>query len=136
MNIENMTSDEKEKFFVCTLDYMKNLQSFLGDSVGNELFNLIISDDIKNEISMFLLRKNINDIKMSLTISFIPDGKLVHAIKIIREHTGMGLKDAKDAVDTVLGHWGKTKSSIAVECENINKLNLLKSDLQKIGAKF
>jgi hypothetical protein len=37
--------------------------------------------------------------------NLIHQNKKIHAIKLLREHTGMGLKDAKDAVDRMaLGH--------------------------------
>jgi large subunit ribosomal protein L7/L12 len=32
-------------------------------------------------------------------------GKLIEAIKIYREATGVGLKEAKDAVDAIAGRW-------------------------------
>lgn len=43
---------------------------------------------------------------MSQIRGFIEAGKKIPAIKLYREQTGLGLKEAKDAVDTLARHMG------------------------------
>lgn len=38
---------------------------------------------------------------------YIRDQKLIQALKVVREQTGLGLREAKDLVDGVRGGWAK-----------------------------
>ncbi len=41
------------------------------------------------------------DVRVEEYLSLMRDGKKIHAIKLYREHTGMGLKEAKEAIDAL-----------------------------------
>lgn len=58
-------------------------------------------------------KHNIDQIPAA-AISAIENGNMIEAIKIIREETGLGLKEAKDLVDQYAAQGPQTKSQIEV----------------------
>ena len=58
-------------------------------------------------------------------ISALQQGKMIEAIKIVRESTGMGLKEAKDFVDSYINSRPELRTKFATSHSQANLSRLL-----------
>lgn len=64
---------------------------------------------------------------------YVPEGKVISTIKLVREFMGLSLKDAKDLVDKVRGNCGFAKESQIVKVHQNGTVEMLKDALSEIG---
>jgi large subunit ribosomal protein L7/L12 len=87
--------------------------------------NIVTNLDIENE----LLKNKIKEenILFQIILNEVPADKKIAALKIVRNITGLGLKESKDIVDNV--------PKLLKENLNKEEVEKFKKDLEEIGAK-
>ncbi len=60
-------------------------------------------------------------------IGFLADGKKIEAIKYVRETTGLGLKEAKDKVDTIIDCIADMQSVLPYEVKTLDANAIFKT---------
>lgn len=87
-----------------SVDYMRVLLDEYGDDLGRERVNALfeaVHPDLAGEVMMYLLTQGSQyRVKIGIDHSVPLDmRRKINAIKEVRAYTGMGLKEAKDAVE-------------------------------------
>ena len=87
-----------------SVDYMRVLLDEYGDDLGRERVNALfeaVHPDLAGEVMMYLLTQgNRYRVKIGIDHSVPRDmRRKITAVKVVRAYTGMGLKEAKDAVE-------------------------------------
>ena len=84
------------------IDAVKMLRKELNISLieAKELVEKVSAGDNDLGIRIYLTRKPVSVSEKAL--EFLREGKKIDAIKVVREETGLGLKDSKELVEKVL----------------------------------
>jgi len=121
--------------------FLRDLQTDLGTEIGLAVWDKLreaMGDEISGQVLFGILKGNMGD---TIRLESVVHGRLINTIKIVREFTGIGLKDAKDLVERVLYNPGHIEILHArrvnydgLPIENID-LNHYIERLQNEGAK-
>lgn len=96
-------AEHKHAVISSGIDFMRSITRAFGTDVGLQLWDTIsttLDPCVKGDIFFAMLTGGIGS-EITIHTAPVTIGK-VTLIKIIREITGMGLKDAKDQADTVV----------------------------------
>lgn len=111
MNIE-LTKDQEEAIIPSALEFIRILTEQLGPDVGMTAWDQLITvfgSDIKGRVFFEMISstgigRNVTILPGPISGYTTGSGRttqMINAIKLIRAHTGLGLKDSKDIVDQV-----------------------------------
>lgn len=148
MNINELfgelSDDDKADVLSATVDYMQNLITVFGTESGTEIWNAVtgaLGDELKHSVTMSLLTDGISS-SVSLRLVDVPKGQAVPCIKAIRQATGMGLKEAKDVYDYVVGNSvfgqgpNRGPTPQVIKCTNRYAREELRVALRSMGATY
>jgi hypothetical protein len=92
--------------------FLLDLQNDLGTEKGLEVWDKLreaMGDEIAGQVLFGILQGHTGN---SICLEAVADGRVIEAIKLVREFTGMGLKDAKDLVERVRYNAGHVETMI------------------------
>ena len=109
MNIE-LTKEQEHVIIPTALAFLRALTEELGQDVGLaawEQLNTVLGNDIKGKTFFAMITGGYADSVKIFHAASQPNDA-VGCIKLIRQYTGLGLKEAKDTFDAVVGGYDKT----------------------------
>ena len=132
----NTTEDAQLKQLVNSgLSFIRQITERYGVAEGTQIWENImthVDDEAKGAIMFAMLTgQSSNEIRLTT----VPYDQLIKAIKAVRSATGLGLKEAKDLVEGVMGRYGPA-SPATIKVNDEVKKEIFKRDLDQIGATF
>ena len=98
-----------EKLISSGIRFLRDLQTDLGTDIGLEVWDKIreaMGDEVAGQVLFGMIKGHNGN---TLRLEAVTHGHLIQTIKLVREFTGIGLKDAKDLVERVLYNPGHTE---------------------------
>ena len=122
MEYTELTPDQQEELISLGIDFMRTITEMWGPEKGMEMWDVIstaVDPEFKGAVFFTMLTgSHIGDVR--LVCADVP--QYVECIKVVRNYTGYGLKEAKDACDRVRGQYNRS---------NPEKLPLINKKLRK-----
>jgi len=115
------------------LSFIRQITERYGVAEGAQIWENImthVDDEAKGAIMFAMLTGQTGS---EIKLSKVPPDQLINAIRAVRIATGLGLKEAKDLVDGVMGRNGPAAPT-TLKIESDIKRETLKRDLSLIGA--
>ena len=108
MNYSELTPEQQEELVVSGTEFMRVVTETWGPEKGMELWDSIattVGSDFKGAVFFTMLTgEHIGDVRLlNADVQ-----QYVEVIKVVRNYTGYGLKEAKDACDRVRGTYNRT----------------------------
>lgn len=127
----NLDDAQRDQITVSSLDLMRTLTVTMGTDCGMKTWERItevLGDDAKAAIFFSMLTGSSG---ATIRVSAYPSDQKVSFIKIVRNYTGMGLKEAKDLSDLIGNPYPKTYIEFKVKSSGYQSC---RSELRAIGA--
>jgi ribosomal protein L7/L12 len=113
LDYNTLTSEQQEDLIVSGTDFMRTITELWGPEAGMEMWGTIattVGQDFKGAVFFTMMTgTHLGDVR--LIDANVP--MYVEVIKTVRQYTGYGLKDAKDACDRC--RWVTGATSLHVE---------------------
>lgn len=126
--------DCKTQVISSSIDFIRVITEVYGADEGMKLWEKIadvLDPDLKGEVFFSMLTNEHYDrliLRASRNVS-----NRVAPIKSVREHTGLGLKEAKDIIDAVTGYAGMPPRDMTIILNNPRNRHRAISDLRQCG---
>jgi hypothetical protein len=112
MNLENISTDQADRIVGAGIELMAAITAAFGSEDGIQVWNALsdtLGNDFKSAIFMAMLQGRTSGVVVVQPAPKLRAGTMfIDTIKVIRQYTGMGLKDAKDFADEL--NDGRTKT--------------------------
>lgn len=108
LDIYALNDPQMQKLISVSLTMMSTIVDVAGATAGHQMWEVFadaIDPNLKNELLLRLLKGEQTKVYIKNyiagTISGTNPNLFINEIKVIREHSGLGLKEAKDIMDAV-----------------------------------
>jgi len=129
MDYDDLDPELQEQVVGACLNMLSTMTEVFGVERGNEILTNLrpaIGEDVSNAVMFALLTGQYNEIVMYDASNV---SQYVELIKAVRNHTGYGLKEAKDACDLA-----KAKTPVKFKIKGKARMPFV-NDLRRLGAR-